>query len=551
MSAAHDLLKSLWGDTGLRLLMRPDQVRRIESYFASPAGTPLPARRFVHVDSFVSGSDYVEFAAGEWKGRACRDGNPCGPYMRTRAEAEALVAQGLWRELVTPEDLAPAAPAITQPELTVWYGPMPESNGKSNFTAVLYHKGVEGFDIFTDGFTIDRSEYPDRVRYEADRVRWLIGERAERPEMWDKGYDFDKHSGYVEPDRSAPAEQQSAPAAQQDAPIPMILNCPKCGLQHIDAPEWEDDPHDIEHGQMRTWTNPPHRSHLCHGCGNIWRPADVATNGVKAIQTRGSNDSAPTAQQSAQAERAAGDLAERVKSKVMGRLELRGLLTDITHNNLRILGYELLDDLRGVLTVAPEMRLTPNVKAMVDRFLGWPLPKDFYPDCGISFDGRKDDEWSKGKTWPTGTNLLHAGQAKAMFEYVLAAPVAQEVEQPHNPVPVRELLIEMGNGVAGLHLQEFGKCLNVERWAHIADSVLAARTPVMPTTAEQPHMAGAARQGGDTSEGIGKLRSTLYAIANTLDDGELRSAAKAAYDLDSAAIRSTAADSPTNNQGGV
>lgn len=59
------------------------------------------------------------------------------------------------------------------------------------------------------------------------------------------------------------------------------------------------------------------------------------------------------------------------------------------------------------------------LKTMVDRFLAWPLPKDFAPDCGISFDGRKDDEWNKNKTWPVGTNLFTAEQALAMFKYAL------------------------------------------------------------------------------------------------------------------------------------
>lgn len=61
-------------------------------------------------------------------------------------------------------------------------------------------------------------------------------------------------------------------------PIDMVLRCPACGTQHIDAPD-----HD--------WTNPPHRSHLCHKCGHIWRPADVPTNGVAAIKTKGRGDS--------------------------------------------------------------------------------------------------------------------------------------------------------------------------------------------------------------------------------------------------------------------
>lgn len=65
-------------------------------------------------------------------------------------------------------------------------------------------------------------------------------------------------------------------------PVPMVLHCPACGTQHVDAPEPE-----------RQWTNPPHRSHLCHSCGHVWRPADVATVGVDAIATKGKADSPP------------------------------------------------------------------------------------------------------------------------------------------------------------------------------------------------------------------------------------------------------------------
>lgn len=73
----------------------------------------------------------------------------------------------------------------------------------------------------------------------------------------------------------------------QATPIPMVLHCPSCGMQHIDAPE-ESSVDRIE--QAMRWTNPPHRSHLCHGCGTIWRPADVPTVGVEAILTRGKAD---------------------------------------------------------------------------------------------------------------------------------------------------------------------------------------------------------------------------------------------------------------------
>lgn len=58
---------------------------------------------------------------------------------------------------------------------------------------------------------------------------------------------------------------------------------------------------------------------------------------------------------------------------------------------------------------------------MVGRFLGWKLPEDFSPDCGISFNRESDYEHpvlGRNKYEPIGTNLLHAGQAKAMLEHV-------------------------------------------------------------------------------------------------------------------------------------
>jgi len=83
--------------------------------------------------------------------------------------------------------------------------------------------------------------------------------------------------------------------ARLNTPIPMILYCPACGLQHIDAP----DPEPVTHAGYEVvevsprWTNPPHRSHLCQapGCGHVWRPADVCTTGVAAIRTKGKADS--------------------------------------------------------------------------------------------------------------------------------------------------------------------------------------------------------------------------------------------------------------------
>lgn len=62
-------------------------------------------------------------------------------------------------------------------------------------------------------------------------------------------------------------------------PLDMILFCPLCGFQHIDAPDPKSG-----------WTNPPHRSHLCGRCKASWRPADFPTYGVAEIKTCGFAD---------------------------------------------------------------------------------------------------------------------------------------------------------------------------------------------------------------------------------------------------------------------
>jgi hypothetical protein len=86
-----------------------------------------------------------------------------------------------------------------------------------------------------------------------------------------------------------------ATAVAQEKPIDMILHCPKCHTQHIDMPSpctaQTCESGCALPGDCLGWTNPPHRSHLCHHCRYVWRPADVPTNGVAAIKTRGKHDS--------------------------------------------------------------------------------------------------------------------------------------------------------------------------------------------------------------------------------------------------------------------
>ncbi|RTL52879.1 MAG: hypothetical protein EKK40_06940 [Bradyrhizobiaceae bacterium] len=69
-----------------------------------------------------------------------------------------------------------------------------------------------------------------------------------------------------------------------------------------------------------------------------------------------------------------------------------------------------------------------QIKHMVNRFLGWKLPRDtFNPDCGISFDKEPYNAHTAHPALyePSGTNLFDATQADAMVRYMLdGLPVA-------------------------------------------------------------------------------------------------------------------------------
>ena len=61
-----------------------------------------------------------------------------------------------------------------------------------------------------------------------------------------------------------------------------------------------------------------------------------------------------------------------------------------------------------------------QIKYIADRFLGWKLPENFYPDGGISFK-RYGNEGTpqQYRNNPTGTNLLVSEQAKEMIRYLV------------------------------------------------------------------------------------------------------------------------------------
>jgi hypothetical protein len=58
------------------------------------------------------------------------------------------------------------------------------------------------------------------------------------------------------------------PLGKERAPIAMRLTCPDCAMLHIDEGEF---------------ATKPHHTHACQSCGCVWRPAIVATVGVRFL----------------------------------------------------------------------------------------------------------------------------------------------------------------------------------------------------------------------------------------------------------------------------
>lgn len=78
------------------------------------------------------------------------------------------------------------------PRLTVRLQSFPESNGKRNWTAMLVRVEKWGGLIGNcGGITIARGELWNRVAYEAERAKLLIGERDTEPCILDYGEDIE------------------------------------------------------------------------------------------------------------------------------------------------------------------------------------------------------------------------------------------------------------------------------------------------------------------------------------------------------------------------
>lgn len=70
-----------------------------------------------------------------------------------------------------------------------------------------------------------------------------------------------------------------------------------------------------------------------------------------------------------------------------------------------------------------------QVKHMVDRFLGWRLPKSWNPDNGISYKRPNFAHAPAEHDWPIGTNLFSATEADGMVRHMLEGmPVLSKAE---------------------------------------------------------------------------------------------------------------------------
>jgi len=74
-------------------------------------------------------------------------------------------------------------------------------------------------------------------------------------------------------------------------------------------------------------------------------------------------------------------------------------------------------------TPTPENWSEKLVKKVANNFLGWKLPDDFTPDCGISYK-KLGDNFS-----PVGTNLFTATQTEEMIKSILIKELKHFISQ--------------------------------------------------------------------------------------------------------------------------
>lgn len=146
------------------------------------------------------------------------------------------------------------------------------------------------------------------------------------------------------------------------------------------------------------------------------------------------------------------------------------------------------------------------VSAIVDRFLRWPLPKTFSPDCGITFDGRGLNVFGQTKQWPIGTNLFNAEEARQMIEYLIDA-------DPQETWPAYAAIVNVQNVTHGRPIEGHG----LDGLSEAMDAVEARQRPAEGTQTDPRNSHGAALlMIADLNRERDELRAQIYDDAKFL-----------------------------------
>jgi len=176
-----------------RIWTKVEQIRAKQA--AKPKHSPLPAA----------------FAAAPQAPRLCMNCTADGKCMKRQALCAFTGA---------------AEPQAPQPRLTVRLQSFPESNGKRNWTAMLVRVDPwSGLIGNCGGITIDRGECWNRVAYEAERAKLLIGERDTEPDILDYGDDIttpDQWAGEVRGGRPV-RDRKASPKPPAEQPVEPLL----------------------------------------------------------------------------------------------------------------------------------------------------------------------------------------------------------------------------------------------------------------------------------------------------------------------------------------
>lgn len=131
--------------------------------------------------------------------------------------------------------------------------------------------------LFGDGIVFTLVEWSDRHRLTPARSHRLevSGHKLRTSQAMPE--QLDVLIQYLKLELKPLPEEDARLYGYPDPVVDIVIFCPQCGNQHVDAPE-----------ESIGWTNPPHRKHKCHTCGHLWRPFPYWTNGVERTRTDGS-----------------------------------------------------------------------------------------------------------------------------------------------------------------------------------------------------------------------------------------------------------------------